>query len=176
MAGHALDTANCAGTENTVCAGRNAIFCNRNAQRPASRVANADLIRSVSSMGRSPIHPTTNTGSLDPSDDRHTFAVPESTAAGAGGLAQTPGDAAAAGPGAPEMQHPILTVHPGGAGHGQVTGEAVLNEIFDLIRHRLPLLDPTDPVRPHLAALAPVLAEELGRPRAVVVPTVPLPG
>jgi hypothetical protein len=74
------------------------------------------------------------------------------------------------------MQHPILTVHDGGADHGQVTGETVLNEIFDLIRHRLPLLDPTDPVRPHLAALAPVLAEGLGRPRAVVVPTVPLPG
>lgn len=72
------------------------------------------------------------------------------------------------------MQHPILTSHPGGRdaveGAAKVTGESVLNEVYDLIRHRLPHLQPDDPARPYLAALGPALGEALGRPRAVAVP------
>lgn len=69
-------------------------------------------------------------------------------------------------------QRPILKVHDGGCdADGNISGESVLNEIFDLLRHRLPLLAATDPARPHLAALAPALGDALGRPRAVAVPT-----
>jgi hypothetical protein len=75
------------------------------------------------------------------------------------------------------MQHPILTAIDGQAGRApQITGETVLNEVFDLVRRRLPYLSATDPARPHLAALAPALAEALGRPRAVAVPVEPPPG
>src|SRR5436305_1230704 len=68
-----------------------------------------------------------------------------------------------------------LTVHEGGRGADMVTGETVLNEVFDLIRLRLPFIGASDPARPYLAALAPALAEALGRPRAAVVPAEPLP-
>jgi hypothetical protein len=72
-------------------------------------------------------------------------------------------------------QPPILTVHDGQSDSG-ITGEFVLNEIFDLIRRRLPMLPATDPARPHLAALAPALGDALGRPRAVAVPAEQLHG
>lgn len=71
------------------------------------------------------------------------------------------------------MQHPILTGHDGGKRDDDaLTGEHVLNEIYDLIRRRLPLIPLDDPARTCLAALAPALGESLGRPRAVAVPEV----
>lgn len=64
-----------------------------------------------------------------------------------------------------------LTVHDGGAGADTLTGGEVLNEIFDLIARSLPRIPLDDPVRPHLAGLAPLMAAGLGRPRAVAVAT-----
>jgi hypothetical protein len=45
-----------------------------------------------------------------------------------------------------------------------VSGRTVLNEVCDLIADRLPRIPYDDPARPALAALAPRLAAELGRP------------
>lgn len=49
-------------------------------------------------------------------------------------------------------------------------GEALLNEVYDLMRHRLPLLSPEDAARPYLSALLPQLGVALGRPALVAVP------
>lgn len=59
-------------------------------------------------------------------------------------------------------QPPILTGHDGGL--GEYDGEALANEVFDLIRRRLPRLRPEDPMRPMMAQLLPALGEALGRP------------
>ncbi len=45
-----------------------------------------------------------------------------------------------------------------------IDGGSVLNEILDLVCARLPHIPADDPVRPHLAALAPLLGRELGHP------------
>jgi hypothetical protein len=45
------------------------------------------------------------------------------------------------------------------------SGEQVLTEVLDLITDRLRHLPLDDPARPQLVALAPALAEALGRPR-----------
>lgn len=87
-------------------------------------------------------------------------------------------DKADAGPGETLMyvpQPPILTAHKGGHSD-EITGETVLNEVFDLLRHRLPHVAASDPARPHLVALAPLLGDALGRPRAVAVPEARLLG
>lgn len=64
---------------------------------------------------------------------------------------------------------PILQIHDGGHGDGMITGRDALEEIFDVIRRALPRIPLDDPVRPHLAEIAPVLCEQLGRPRIVAV-------
>ena len=67
-----------------------------------------------------------------------------------------------------QQQRPIVRVLEGGGEQG-VDGTAVLNEIFDLLRRRLPLIPLDDPVRPHLAALTPLLGAQLRRPQALAV-------
>lgn len=59
-------------------------------------------------------HVDANECSPSPSDEVGTVPAPDSMAADAGGLADEPGDAAAAAPGV-GMQHPILMAHAGGA-------------------------------------------------------------
>ena len=49
------------------------------------------------------------------------------------------------------------------------TGAALLNDVFDLLSSRLPQLPLGDPARPALAALCPMLAQALGRPRARLI-------
>lgn len=66
-------------------------------------------------------------------------------------------------------QQPILKGHDGGKGRDEVTGESVLNEVYDLLRRRLPSVDPSDRLRPTLMRFLPLLGEALGRPRLVEV-------
>lgn len=68
----------------------------------------------------------------------------------------------------PSVQHPILTGHDGGA-TGEYTGEALMNEVFDLMRRRLPELLPDDPYRARLMVLLPPMGAALGRDRLVPV-------
>lgn len=60
-----------------------------------------------------------------------------------------------------------LTIIPSGRANpgarDENTGEALLNDIYDLIVQRLPRLPLTDPARPALAALSPQLGRALGR-------------
>lgn len=53
------------------------------------------------------------------------------------------------------------------AGPDQDTGEALLNDVFDLIAERLPRLPLDDPARPALAVLCPLMGQSLGRPCAI---------
>lgn len=85
------------------------------------------------------------------------------------GLTGLGGDEAAEGDGGTMEQRPIVKVLEGG-GEGDVTGASVLGEVFELLAARLPRIPLSDPVRPHLAALAPLLGRELGRPRAHAAP------
>lgn len=78
---------------------------------------------------------------------------------------QGSGDDPAEAPGVVRMDRPILTPHDGCGEH--YDGENLMNEIFDLIRRRLPLLPPGDPVRRVMHALLPRLAVALGRPRVL---------
>lgn len=66
-------------------------------------------------------------------------------------------------------QSPILTSLDGGADATLYDGEELLNEVFDLMRRRLPKIPVDDPARPALTALLPALAESLGRPLVVPV-------
>ena len=66
------------------------------------------------------------------------------------------------------MTPPTLKVHDGG-GRGYREGEDVLNELFYFMRHRIPEMHPSDPVRVCLSQLAPYLGESLGRPPVAVV-------
>lgn len=66
------------------------------------------------------------------------------------------------------MQPPILKGHDGG-GEDQYDGEALANEVFDLIRRRLPRLDSEDPFRPVFCQWLPELGDALGRPRLLPV-------
>lgn len=109
---------------------------------------------------------TQRTGIL-PSVRGRTLPVPAATVAADPGSRQgSRGDEAAEGTGGP-VQHPILTPHDGG--RGEYDGEALLNDVFDLMRRRLPHLRLDDPVRPTVAALLPHLAEALGRPAVALV-------
>lgn len=65
------------------------------------------------------------------------------------------------------MNRPILTPHDGGG--DKYDGEMLANEIFDLIRHRLPRIAVDDPVRENVQRLLPALADALGRPRLLPV-------
>lgn len=56
-----------------------------------------------------------------------------------------------------------------GGGEGVLSGNEVLNEVYDLLRRRLPDLSPDDPARPALAATLTDLAPMLGRPTAEIV-------
>jgi len=53
-----------------------------------------------------------------------------------------------------QQEPPLLTLHDG-EGAGYRSGEDFLDEVFDLIRCRLPELHPSDPVRVALSRLAP---------------------
>lgn len=64
-------------------------------------------------------------------------------------------------------QSPILTAHDGGG--EQDSGEQLLNDVFDLIRRRLPRLACDDPVRVSLTAVMPELARRLDRPHVMPV-------
>lgn len=67
-------------------------------------------------------------------------------------------------------QQPIMRLHEGGGDAcDENSGEALMNDVFDLIRRRLPSLPLEDPTRPALAALCPMLAQALGRPQVVEV-------
>lgn len=55
-----------------------------------------------------------------------------------------------------------LTSYDGGG--GGLSGDQVLDEVFDLISRRLPRLRPDDPVREILGACLPGVARDLGRP------------
>lgn len=66
------------------------------------------------------------------------------------------------------MQHPILTPIDGG-GESQYTGVTLLNEVYDLIRRRLPKLSPDDPHRAVLSWLLTQLGPRLGRSDLVPV-------
>lgn len=61
-----------------------------------------------------------------------------------------------------------LTTYDGGR-TDQRTGRDVVEEVYDLLRHRLPDLSPDDPARPALAATLTDLAPMLGRPTAEIV-------
>jgi hypothetical protein len=50
-------------------------------------------------------------------------------------------------------------------------GEALMNEVFDLIRRRLPKIPADDPMRPRLSSLLPALGMALGRDPLVPVET-----
>lgn len=64
----------------------------------------------------------------------------------------------------PKLQHPLLHAL---EGHGEpsLDGLALLEDVYDLMRRRLPQLDPDDPVRLRLQPLLPALGHALGRPR-----------
>jgi hypothetical protein len=62
-----------------------------------------------------------------------------------------------------------LSAVPDQGGRNPETGEALLNDVFDLIRCRLPRLPVNDPARPALTALCPMLAQALGRPSVSLV-------
>lgn len=105
--GEALDAATIAG--NAVSMVRDALRDRKIAASERSLQALADAIAAAP---------------VDPSGPEPMFSVPDSTVAGAGGLADPPGDSAAAGPGEPDVQHPILTPHDGGAARSVATWEA----------------------------------------------------
>jgi hypothetical protein len=65
------------------------------------------------------------------------------------------------------VQHPILTPHDGGG--DDYDGAALAEEIFDLLRSRLPRLASEDPVRALVQPLLPALGEALGHPRLLLV-------
>lgn len=60
------------------------------------------------------------------------------------------------------MQGPILRGHDG-EGEQPYDGEALANEVFDLLRRRLPSLPLTDPLRSVLYQMLPALGSALGR-------------
>jgi len=62
-----------------------------------------------------------------------------------------------------------LNLAPAPIGVDPNTGAALLNDVFDLISGRLPQLPLDDPARPSLAALCPMLAQALGRPRMALI-------
>ena len=110
-----------------------------------------------------------------PSDGSHTVPPSASNGRPRRGLPRG-GDSAAGVREGPMQQLPIMRGLEGGRGErDENTGEALLNDIFDLISKRLPRLPLTDPARPALAALSPMLAQALGRPLVAEVPSAQQP-
>lgn len=65
----------------------------------------------------------------------------------------------------------LLTVHEGGKQPvGHQAGQDLLEDVFDLIRRRLPALAVDDPVRIRLAKILPLLGRHLGRAPLMPVP------
>ena len=62
----------------------------------------------------------------------------------------------------------ITTIYDGGR-EADLTGEEVLEEVFDLIRRLLPRLHPDDPVRASFLRLAPMLGTSLGHSLVALV-------
>ncbi len=62
-----------------------------------------------------------------------------------------------------------LTLVPTSCTADHNTGEALLNDVFDMLSERLPYLPLEDPARPALAALCPMLAQSLGRSRLALI-------
>lgn len=69
------------------------------------------------------------------------------------------------------VQHPMMKGHDGGDDGGEYTGHHLAEELFDLMRRRLPRLADDDPYRHLLMRTLPVLGEALGRPQLVPVGT-----
>lgn len=105
-----------------------------------------------------------------PSDASHTVPSSASNGRPRRGLPGG-GDSAAEVREGPMQQLPIMRGLEGGGERDENTGEALLNDVFDLISKRLPKLPLTDPARPTLAALSPMLAQALGRPLVAEVPS-----
>lgn len=63
---------------------------------------------------------------------------------------------------------PILTPHEGG--EDRYTVDDLMHEVFDLMRRRLPRIDPDDPDRIRVLETLPVMCRALGRDRLVAVP------
>lgn len=68
-------------------------------------------------------------------------------------------------------QHPILKGLEGGEGGDPYTGVDLVEEMYDLVRRRLPHLTLDDPLRPTVSQWLPLLGDALGRP--AVLPTTP---
>lgn len=64
---------------------------------------------------------------------------------------------------------PTLVMHAGGIGQDWDAGERLMNDVYELIRSRLPGLAYDDPVREIWAAALPEFGRLLGRPRAVLI-------
>lgn len=69
------------------------------------------------------------------------------------------------------LQHPILTGHDGGKGAGTYTGDQLMNEVYDLMVSRLPLLETDDPHRVTISCFLARLAPRLDRDRLTAVPS-----
>ncbi len=65
-------------------------------------------------------------------------------------------------------QGPILRSHDGGGDH--YDGESLANDVYDLMRRKLPLLAEDDPLRPAFSESLTSLSVLLGRPLLVPVP------
>lgn len=85
----------------------------------------------------------------------------------------TAGDEAASSTGDAVTDRPILTPHTGEEDRGSYTTNDLMNEVFDLMRRRLPKLAADDPGRRRVMALLPALGEALGRDQVVPVQAVP---
>lgn len=68
------------------------------------------------------------------------------------------------------VDRPILTPHDGGAENANYSTDDLMNEVFDLMRRRLPRLNAGDPGRARLMALLPQIGAALGRDQVVPVP------
>lgn len=66
------------------------------------------------------------------------------------------------------MDRPLLTPLEGGS--TKYKGADLMGEVYDLIRHRLPDLDPLDPHRQAMSAFLAQLGPLLGRSQLVAVP------
>jgi hypothetical protein len=64
-----------------------------------------------------------------------------------------------------------LTTVDGGQQAGDLTGEELLTEVFDLIARLVPRLAMDDPARPSLVSILPKLGPVVGRPWLARVPT-----
>lgn len=99
----------------------------------------------------------------------HVCSIASSWAAGGEVIPGAGGEGAALDQEQRMQQGPILKGHDGGA--EKYNGEALMHEVYDLMRHRLPDLPQDDPYRDRLMRLLPALARGLGRDLLAPVPT-----